>query len=563
MNQNLQLSAATSAPATRLGRLLHCGLILAGLVGALLLAHHGMLLTGFARMQQHPNDTLFNNYLFEHSYQFLRCDPRHQSLWDLPMFYPAPDILFYSDLMISFAPPYWVLRCAGFPPDLSFQLWMVLATAGNYVLALLFLRSCFRVGIPAAVFGATFFAAANARVFQMGHQQLLSQVFVLGAVWAAYKLFEQPADLPPRAAARRARWCIVTGSLCVALQFWGGFYFGFFLVLAGAVALCWALLLAELRRPLLATVRRHYLTFGLAAVGAGLLLAPVALHYLGTYQSSHRTRADILPLLPHIYSWICLGPDNIVHRWMWTHWPRLQAMPMGWEHILGLGVFTTPLVVAAAWHGRRHPRYYLLSLVAVCLIILPTVWHGGGSLWWLIYKVVPGAGAIRAVARIGLMLLLPAAVALAYILDHLHRRGLLWLALLLGLACVGEQLQDDRSFDRQTLRDRIAAIADVIPADASIFYYTTPADRAPLGETSVNVHVEAIWAAEQLGKYTINGQSGNYPPNYNLERVDGINGPVVEAAVRRLLQQWLRRYDVNAKSVAWINGTRRMELEEP
>ena len=40
-------------------------------IGGLLLAHHEMILTGFASVQTDPEDTRLNNYIAEHLYRRL------------------------------------------------------------------------------------------------------------------------------------------------------------------------------------------------------------------------------------------------------------------------------------------------------------------------------------------------------------------------------------------------------------------------------------------------------------------------------------------------------------
>jgi hypothetical protein len=194
---------------------------------------------------------------------------------------------------------------------------------------------------------------------------------------------------------------------------------------------------------------------------------------------------------------------------MWDDWEFLR-FPTNSESIIGLGLVTTPSVLIAAWQCRKQRRFYLLLLVSISIVFLATQWHGGHSLWWVVYQIMPGAKAVRNITRIGLVLLIPAAVGLAYALDRLISARMLWLALLLGIACVGEQIQHDRSFSRNEIQKRIHAIAQSVPSDAKVFFFTTLWYHGGQNEDQI----EAVWAADEIGKPTINGYSGNIPPNY-------------------------------------------------
>ena len=99
--------------------------------------HHPMILSGFGRIQTDLGDTRLLNYFMEHGWLWVSRAPRHERFWDGPFFHPVPNVMAYSDSMLSYGPFYWPLRMAGFPPDTAFGIWMVATTVLNYAAGVL------------------------------------------------------------------------------------------------------------------------------------------------------------------------------------------------------------------------------------------------------------------------------------------------------------------------------------------------------------------------------------------------------------------------------------------
>ena len=99
--------------------------------------HHPMILSGFGRIQTDLADTRLLNYFIEHGWLWVSRAPRHERFWDAPFFHPVPNVMAYSDSMLSYGPFYWPLRMAGLPPDTAFGIWMVATTVLNYAAGVL------------------------------------------------------------------------------------------------------------------------------------------------------------------------------------------------------------------------------------------------------------------------------------------------------------------------------------------------------------------------------------------------------------------------------------------
>jgi hypothetical protein len=448
-------------------------------------AHHPMILSGFERVQVDPGDTRLNNYILEHGYRRLwgpaAAGKGAESLWDMPFFHPKRNTAAYGDLLLGAAPFYWVWRWAAFPPDTSFQLWMLTVTAANSLAGYLLLRGPLKLSRPAAAAGAVLFACGNSRIAQLNHQQLLSGLYVVAAVYALLRAFE------PGGSRRVAAWIAVFFAAVVA-QLYTGYYVGFFLLLALLAALAWSLASRGCRSELKVFVRAHWRVLAASAALAGAAMVPWLRHYLpAAAETGLRPYGEVRNMLPRVQSWFYMG------RWNWLYGRAAEAgifarLPMPHEHALGLGLLTTAAAAFGLWRFRRERAVRLAAAVALTLMLL-TLWlPGGWSLWWLVHHAVPGAGAIRAVARVGLLLLVPASMGLAMFVEaglRARRRLPAAAALLLAVLCLIEQGQTTSTYDKRAVRDDVRRLAVEVrrarAEDCRAFIYLPAAADAPRG----------------------------------------------------------------------------------
>ena len=176
-------------------------------------------------------------------------------------------------------------------------------------------------------------------------------------------------------------------------------------------------------------------------------------------------------------------------------------------------------------------------MTAAAIVLTSLRWPGGFTLWVPIFDYIPGAGAIRGVSRIWLIvypyaLLVGLIGSQAFIRSRLAspaQRSLVGALLL--VFCMGEQvLANTASFKKRPFMDDVADIQSLILNDCDVVYVTHPS--MPTGV----VALKAMWAGMQTNVPVVNGYSGNYPKNYPYpaERVSDIVG-------------WLNRIDPNLR----------------
>lgn len=507
----------------------------------LLLAHHEIILSGFARIPADPGDTRFNHYLMEHGMRWFLARPGHESLWDPHYFWPVKNVLAYSDVMLGAVPAYAPWRLI-FAPDTAYQLWLLTVGALNFGAALwLFHRSLGLLRFP-SMFGAAVFAFAAPRINQTMHVQLFAQFWSVVAVIALVEVFRPRGTV----SARRA---IFVFALCYVAQLYVGYYLGWFLGFGLLLAALAALVVHDWRRAMFAVIRAHPVALGIAAVVSVALLAPMAMHYFEAHKEvGVRPFEEAMSMIPAPITWLNIGKNSWLYAWMSSTHP-FAGIPMEHEQRPGIGLVASALAFAGFVVGRKKPGALVFAVVGLVLLVCAT--HVAGfTLWKVVYEVVPGAKAVRAVARIGILLLLPAGLGIALFLDWLEARKFRFAfaaALAVGAVCLLEQGETTDTFDKYQIREDVGAIARVVSPDrCDAFVFSPLQGYGPYWK----YQLDAMWAEMESGVPTMNGYSGNSPPNWPLG-VTTIRGPDAEMRVAQAIGWWSQMRQVDTRRVCW------------
>ena len=218
----------------------------------------------------------------------------------------------------------------------------------------------------------------------------------------------------------------------------------------------------------------------------------------------------------------------------------------------GIALFgvATPAILGITrsrnWRRPADRSMVIATVVALWAIVLL---ENQESLWYHVYERVPGAKAIRAVGRIGLLVLIPASIGCAAFFAtpwaRRHRR----LAGLLGLACLVEQGVTTPAFDKRVDRERVAALArQVDPAAAAFYLHSNSA-------VFYVYQIDAMWMSMVSGVPTINGYSGGTPRGwYPLMQVDMKDERTDRDPItpREALARWLLLHRLNPEQIQAI-----------
>jgi hypothetical protein len=495
------------------------------------MAFHPMILSGLARMETDPGDARHLNYMLEHGFQWLRSNPGHADFWSPPFFFPEKNTSAYSETLLGVLPFYVPWRIAGFLPDTSLQLWTLTVSLLNFGAVYLLLTRLLGQGSLGSCLGAFLFSFGSPRIAQSGHQQLLAHFFTISAIASLAALFGPEGERTARW--KRTAWVALFAASLVA-QFYACFYLAWMLMFALSIACVATLFIRKARRRAVALISRCWPAISVCAVISALAIAPMVRHYSQALAVvGYRSFDAAAKMLPDPQAWLDLGPRNWLYGRFWAR-SQFGEMPFEGEKRLGVGLVTMLTVGYGLFVERNRTGVRVLLVTSAAVIVLTTMFANGFTLWSVVFGLVPGAGAIRAVARIGLVMLLPASIGLAFAFEHLSR--LLSRAVLLPLAAfvIVEQGQTVPSYDKKGVRAEVEQVVRRVPEGCEAFFLVVPENQKMAWQT----HLDAMWAGIAKGVPTVNGYSSNFPPRWDLLD-DQIHGPGDEIRIRESLRRWL------------------------
>ena len=506
----------------------------------------------------------------KHGWQWLSGTQPH--FWDAPFYYPEPNVIAYSDSHLGTLPFYAAFRLIGLDRETAFQGWFLILFAANHLACFWVLR---RLGMTWAGSGAGayVFAFAMAMICQVGHPQLIPRFLVPLAAWFAVMTCRHGL----------ARHWLGLG-VCVVWQFYCAIYLGYFLALflaafvpvylglrwrsdlaaafgrlgwegfvAPGVLLLWGFLSLPLQphralvlfalaslylawryrqllwQALCGGSARNFLIRGGIVAACCLSLLPLLLPYLEvSRERGGRPAAEILSMLPRLASWLSPPDSSLV-------WGRLNAnsldLPAPGEHLIFLGgvplcMLALALVCSFMSRNSEPRRLAGAAALAFAVLFLVTLFCHKFSLY-APFVSLPGVSAIRVVSRLALVLLFPAALAVAFGFSRLEtetRRRLgtgpafVAITLLLALVVVDQKMDDDdgTGWTKQQCQESVAALVDEVRQsnpNARLFF-DIRANASGNEDDKVRQETRAMAASQVLGIPTLNGYSGWSPEGW-------------------------------------------------
>lgn len=472
-------------------------------------------ITGRA-MPGDPGDARFNLAVLEFFYRelslFFHGHATH--FLSAPFFYPWPFVTNFSDTLWGDGEVFALARVLGAGGLTAFRVWFVAGFALTFVFAFLSFRALGLRSWGAAV-AAFLFTFPLPMTAQFSHAQLIYRLWVPPAVVALDRLMTERNF--------RAGAVVV---LFAALQFSASIYVGLLLLLLLG-SYCTASFLVGRQRfaanPPGAPRLQGRAALGLSAlflIAGVALLAVVALPYrhVQSLYGFGRSWPEVLSLLPRPGSYLLASASRI--------WPDLShafPYPAVWEQQLFPGLSA---LVALFWFivspatRRRHPLAVVM-LVTAGILFLATINIHGHSFYRLIFPI-PGFSAMRVVARVILVLMLPLSVLLGLLIDdliastrHVPARRVFAVALAAFLVVECALVKEDSSAPAEWLKQSAtlrAMLPKNLPRDA-IFVVNTPTRRRDITAWTYG-QIGAELLAVSYGAKTLNGYSGNFPPTW-------------------------------------------------
>lgn len=518
-------------------RRLHPLLPVLAWLGGVFLFFRQFFLSGGDLVTGGPGDGQLITSLHEHWFRFARgLEGWHEMIF----FYPAENVLGYSDTFLLTGIPYTAFRFLGLDPFLSLQFVLILLATAGFWGMYRWLHRWRGLSFGTSIFCAFLFLIASPiYLSSRSHLQMLS-------LWLLPMLLILLEILFVRL--RQAKSLtfpfLGIGFLYGSLAY-STFYVAYFFALLMLVALAAGFLLRRhyWDRRLIRGLCQRWKQFlpGLVVFSlfAGLFLYT---YFPALQQSGGRPFGIVLQHLPQPWDLINHSTTNL----LWGNWAEvLWEYPRQLRHELELGLPPLLFLFVIAGSGtilrvRASTPCKIAAIVFLvsCLLLVRIDTY---SLWWLIHKILPGAEGLRAVFRMNLVMILPALLVFAELLDRfairMPRKGL-FLLFLMGLLIVSEQFHLTPNC-RTSRNERFQLVRHIEPAPEGIetFYAFLPSWNPEFPGKRALAHSATVWLAENINLPTINGRSGLFPPGWELFN------PLPSSAWPAL-QQWIEERNI-------------------
>ena len=471
------------------------------------------LLTGFGLLTGDRLDGLIQVSILEHWFNVMRGN----AAWDTTnYFYPYRGTLAYNDGYFLYGLAYAGLRACGLDPFASAETVNVLLRVLGFATVYHFARRVLLMAFPWAMLGAALFTLSISTYQQSAHAQILSVALAPGAALLAVRTMQALE-------AGRARAAFGWGAaLALLASAWlmTAFYMAWLLGLYAAVLLLAAFATRpEVRWRLSAVLRREWRAVSAIAVFFAVAVVPFLSLYLPKAgESGMHSFAAARPYLPNLSDTLRVGPGNLLFGWTDRFFDPADVTAST-ERIVGWPPVHLTCFLVAAWSWRRS-RTMRPALVAIGAVYALTLSVRDVSGWWLVYHVVPGAKAIRVVARAWIMLATGPVlcVVLLWLQGLGNRRPIA--AAVLAMLLVAEQLSSGPDVARLDRLDELRRLDAVLPPPARCRAFTVLSARSDDPEwnktlQTLSANANAMLIAEVANVPTINGISSFNPPDWN------------------------------------------------
>lgn len=472
-------------------------------------------------------DTRLMVFTLEHWVKVFRG---HEAFYVLNMFYPDKVALGYADGLFLFSLPYASFRALGADPFTSYQLFLIFMTAFGYAGCLWLLRRALGLGLGFSILGSVLLTSLNSMQFQADIGKLVGFYFYPLLIGLLYGYFTAKDKNSLKAWFGLLSFAGLLGLLFFT-SYYPAWFFAFTLLLFALISLVYSAIrqgAVQVARRMAAFFWRQKMQIVAALMLLAISLVPFATTYAPLVRSdASRSFGLVLDFSPRVKDLINVSQLNVV----WS--PVLSSLHFNFGNrevqmgspFLGLSLFIGFCVYGLFSLMRRQGRldrtrdHVVIVLAATAFAILAlTVKFHNLSFWHIVYQLVPGASALRALGRYLMIFDVIVVVTVVYGLNAIYEANrarfasrpfyLLGGAIILAAALIAEQLNSvafrlDKA-DQLTWLSRYNS-----PTSACKAFFVNDADSngLPVGY----YQLDAMMISMKTGIPTVNGYSGITP----------------------------------------------------
>ena len=482
-------------------------------------------------------DGKLNTLFVEHWYQFFSGEEKATDV--LQMFYPEENILARSDLMLGFAIPYSFLRLLGINMYAAFKYVLIGVHTLGSVFLYLFMEKHLHVSKIIALITVVGFSSGLSYYYISANVQFFAVSYFPLLCIALAKYFECLASK------KRYGYAVLAIFLFSGL-FYTAFYVGYMIAIMIAVFfLTWIIVELIYKLQKKETILFKFICDHIKELMGYVLLMGISfIPFIRTY----------LPILKETggkdWNYVFYSMPTLNQVFIFLREKHLQTI--NFEHYreqIGLPVFEIVMLIVvllfAIYHSEKRFREFTL------VVFISTVWNflvgirfGNYSLWRLIYLLLPGGTAIRAVQRWYFVISFPFLVVLGYYLNVCIKQWkcktvLTGLILLFVIVSNMDFCGVDACWTIEGEKELLSYVK-APPKDCEVFYLEDEVSDignkveidAPFVE-DLKGQLDAVTIAMQYHVYTVNGYSGSNPTEWNFITTQDNNDAIY---------QWVKKH---------------------
>jgi hypothetical protein len=496
-------------------------------------------------------DSRYFLLVMEHWYKVF-CG--QEAIRDFSMFYPVKNTLGYADTIFLLSLPYSFLRAIGYQWMTAYQLTLIGTQFFGGLCLAWFLRKSLRLSFFACVIGLIIGNFSNSYFVKIGQSYTNFVTFSLVPLFFIFlKNFYDclTSDL------KRSRniYGIISIFLFAGIML-TGFYMGFFLAIF-LLILHIVMVIYLLKNncfkveQVLQILRNNKFEILMYFVCGIIALLPFFWIYLPVFNElGGRSWGEVATSLPYWYDLFNVSPSNLIWSFPNTPYRHQYGFPL----ITGILLIVICIIYIKRYFNSRSQdkniTFYItigfsLTIAVIILFILNLeILNNSFSLWYFIYKLIPGASAIREVSRFNQFLSLPTGILIAIFLserirfsDKINRKAFLTYMILIALIFLEHQnTANYYGWSKSSMNDYLDKVSPP-PVDCESFFLVNDNNSIPSFQSVY--HLDAWTIATRFNIKTINGSSSLSPGSYGALINVELNKNYTD------LSYWINRYNLN------------------
>jgi len=497
-------------------------------------------------------DGRLNSLFMEHWYKVFR---NKETIRNLPIFYPVKNTLGYSDTLFLLSLPYSVLRVFGISWLTAYQLTLIMTHLFGGICLAWFLKRSLKLPLWACIIGLIIGNFSNSYLVKIAHTQFFTHSLVPLLLIFLYNFYN---SFSLNLQKKRMIYGILSIFLLAGIfltSFYVGFFTAFFLLVVNIVIAIYLLKINpnHLKEGLkiIKIYKIEIITYIIIGIVA---LIPFLWIYLPAFKEmGARNLNEVAYYSPYWYDFFNVSTTNII----WPFPSTIYELQVGYPLITGI-----ILIIGCVYFIKQSSagslsltgngiRFFMVfgfsfAIAIISLLILKMdlgrivgilgkagifkisifkilenkikrIGEIGFSFWYFVYYLMPGASALRAIARFNQFLSLPAGIVIAVFLSERIRiinknyiKYFLICIVITTLIFVEHQNNGKRFNWTKSQINNYLEETSVPPQDCESFLLVnnTVPRNAPY-------QLDAWIIANKYNIKTINGYSGQFPKNWS------------------------------------------------